>query len=94
MDFFTWMAWTWQTGLFIVAIVGSITLMGIIEIFRPGGAPKHGILGLDTTRGDRLFISIIGFLWINLLWLALVSAPLLGAVVVGAIWVALVFRFV
>ena len=24
---------------------------------KPGGSPRKGILGLDTTRGDRLFLS-------------------------------------
>jgi predicted small integral membrane protein len=34
--------------------------MGVLEWRSPGGAPRRGILGLDTTRGDRLFITLLG----------------------------------
>ena len=27
----------------------------------PGGNPRHGIFAIDTTRGDRLFISLLGY---------------------------------
>jgi predicted small integral membrane protein len=62
----SWMAWTWPTALFFVFIFSCIGLMGYLEWRSPGGAPRHGVFGLDTTRGDRLFISLIGsrsFFW-------------------------------
>ena len=34
----------------------------------PGGSPRKGILGLDTTRGDRLFVSLLGSAFIHLAW--------------------------
>ena len=46
------------------------------SITSPGGAPRHGILGLDTTRGDRLFISLLGSAFIMLAWLGFVGPPL------------------
>ena len=52
-----WMAWTWQTALVFIFVFGSIAFMGFLETRNPGGAPRDGILGLRTTRGDRLFIS-------------------------------------
>ena len=45
----------------------------------PGGGPRRGILGLDTTRGDRLFISLLGSAFIFLAWLGLMGTPLWGA---------------
>ena len=30
------------------------------EYYVPGGTPRRGIFGLDTTRGDRLFITLLG----------------------------------
>ena len=74
-----WMAWTWQTALFFGVIVALLVLMTALELRRPGGAPRHGILGLTTTRGDRLFISLLASGYIHLLWLAFFGTPLWGA---------------
>ncbi len=52
----SWMAWTWQTAVFFAAIAALLVLMTVLEIRRPGGNARDGILGLRTTRGDRLFI--------------------------------------
>ncbi len=90
----SWMAWTWPTAAFFIAVVGSIAAMGIWERFSPGGAPRHGVLGLDTTRGDRLFISWIGTGFINLAWLGVFGGPLWGALVVSILWWFFVFRWV
>ena len=86
-----WMAWTNATAAFFVFVVGSITLMAVRELKNPGGAPRRGVLGLDTTRGDRLFISYLGSAFIFLGWLGLIGAPLWGALVLMAAWFAFVF---
>jgi len=52
------------------------------------------VLGLNTTRGDRLFISLLGSGYIHLLWLALFGTPLWGASAVSLVFALLVFRFV
>ena len=56
----SWMAWTWPTAAFFVFIALCLSAMSVWEYRVPGGAPRRGILGLDTTRGDRLFISLLG----------------------------------
>ena len=56
----SWMAWTWPTAAFFGFIALCLGTMALLEWRRPGGAPRHGILGLDTTRGDRLFITLLG----------------------------------
>ena len=67
----TWMAWTGPTVLFFLYIFGSIAAMGVWEYFSPGGAPRRGVFGLDTTRGDRLFIGLLTAAYINLAWVGL-----------------------
>ena len=88
----TWMAWTWPTAAFFVALVFSIIVMGVWEKFSPGGNPRVGVFGIDTTRGDRLFISWVGSGFINLGWLAFFGAPLWGALALVVAWFVFVFR--
>jgi len=90
----SWMAWTWPTAAFFIVIALSIIAMAVWEHFSPGGAPRHGILGLDTTRGDRLFISWLGTGFINLGWLFFFGAPLWGGLVLAIAWFVFVFRYV
>ncbi|MEQ8442708.1 MAG: DUF2160 family membrane protein [Alphaproteobacteria bacterium] len=87
----TWMAWTWPTAMFFVLIFGGIATVAFLEWRRPGGAPRRGILGLDTTRGDRLFLSYLGACMIFLAWLGLFGTPLWGAAILSVIWGAFVF---
>ncbi len=89
-----WMAWTWQTAAFWGAIALGLVGMAAWEWRTPGGAPRHGILGLHTTRGDRLFVSLLAAAYVHLLWLAFLNAPLWGASAVSLAVAFLVFRFV
>ncbi len=59
-----------------------------------GMAPRRGVLGLDTTRGDRLFISLLGSAFIFLAWLGFFGTPLWGALVVSLAYGFAVFRWV
>ena len=88
----SWMVWTWPTALFFIAVVLSIIIMIVWEKFSPGGNPRHGILGLDTTRGDRLFISWLGTGFINLAWLGFFGTPLWGSLALTVVWVIFVFK--
>ena len=92
--FLSWMAWTWPTAAFFIFVVLAITSMGIWERYSPGGGPRRGILGLDTTRGDRLFISILGSAFIHIGWLGLMGTPLWGAVILSVILFFVVFKWV
>ena len=87
----TWMAWTWPTAVFFVFVFASIAAMGVQEWRSPGGAPRRGILGLDTTRGDRLFITLLGSAFIFLGWLGLMGTPLWGALAIAVAWGGFVF---
>ncbi len=90
----TWMAWTWPTAAFFAFVLLALGGMSLWEYYVPGGGPRRGILGLDTTRGDRLFISLLGSAFINMAWLVFVGPPLWGAVAVSLIFAAATFRWV
>ena len=90
----SWMAWTWPTAAFFVFILLVLAAMTVWELRRPGGAPRRGVLGLDTTRGDRLFISLLGSAFIFLGWLGIMGTPLWGALAISLVFAGLVFRFV
>jgi predicted small integral membrane protein len=90
----SWMAWTWPTAVFFIAIFASIAAMGVWEYYAPGGGPRHGIFRLDTTRGDRLFISILGSCFIMLGWVGFVSTVIWGGLAVCVLWAIFVFKWV
>jgi len=87
----TWMAWTWPTAAFFVFVFGSILAMGVWEYFSPGGAPRRGAFGLDTTRGDRLFITLLGSAFIFIGWIATMGTPLWGGLAIAIAWALFVF---
>ena len=87
------MAWTWPTAIFFLAIFALLLLMTFLAIRYPE-TPRVGVLHLETTRGDRLFISLLGSAFINLAWLGILGPPLWGALVVCLIYAAAVFRWV
>ena len=89
-----WMAWTWQTAAFFTFILLCLLTLSAWEYFRPGGDPRSpGALGINTTRGDRLFISLLLAAYVHLAWLALVSAPLWGATIIAIILALAIFRW-
>lgn len=90
----SWMAWTWETAAFFICIATVLLGMTIWELRSPGGAPRRGVLAIETTRGDRLFISLLGSAFIHLGWLALLGVPLWGALGLSVLFAAAVFRWV
>ena len=93
MDF-TWMAWTLPTALFFIGILTLIISMAVWEYFSPGGNPRFGVLRFETTRGDRLFVSLLGSAFIHLAWLGLVGPNLWWALALSVVYAIGVFRFV
>ncbi|MEL6209036.1 MAG: DUF2160 domain-containing protein [Pseudomonadota bacterium] len=88
-----WMAWTWPTAIFFLTIAGLLGLFTFLAIRFPE-TPRVGILRIETTRGDRLFITLLGSAFINLAWLGLTDQPQWGALIVCAAYAAAVFRWV
>ena len=89
----SWMAWTWQTAIFFAVIGCLLAVMTALAILRPE-AERIGILGIPTTRGDRLFLSLLGAAFIHLAWLGLVGPSLHWALGLSLLFGAAVFRLV
>lgn len=90
-----WMGWTLPTALFFLAIALILTAMGFMAKLAPRNAPRVGLLGIATQRGDRLFLSLLGSAFIHLAWIGLAPAslPLWIATLVSVVYAGLVFRF-
>ena len=90
----SWMAWTWQTAVFFVTIFLLLCIMVVWEYFRPGGDKRRGILGLNTSRGDRLFISLLGSGFIHIAWRGILDISIWGAFVISIFYAIAVFKWV
>ncbi|WP_417425537.1 DUF2160 domain-containing protein [Hoeflea sp.] len=90
----SWMAWTGPTATFFIVIFMLLVGMGVWEHYVPGGSPRVGILRFETTRGDRLFVSLLGSAFINLAWLGLVGSNLWWALALSVVYAIGVFRWV
>jgi len=88
-----WMAWTFPIALFFYCIACLLILFTLLAIRYPE-TPRIGILRIETTRGDRLFISLLGSAFICVGWLFAFGAPLTGALICCLIYAAAVFRWV
>ena len=88
-----WMAWTLPTALFFYVIACLLITMTVLAIRFPE-VPRIGVLRIETTRGDRLFISLLGSAFLCIAWLATIGDPLWGALIVCLIYAAAVFRWV
>ncbi len=88
-----WMAWTFPVALFFFCIASLLILFTLLAIRFPE-TPRRGVLRIETTRGDRLFITLLGSAFINLGWLYFFGAPLTGALILCPIYAIAVFRWV
>jgi predicted small integral membrane protein len=88
-----WMAWTGPTAVFFGIIAATLITFTVLAIKLPE-TPRTGVLGIETTRGDRLFITLLGSAFINLAWLGMLSAPQWGALIVCLFYAIAVFRWV
>jgi predicted small integral membrane protein len=82
MEDLAWMAWTPATGAFFVALGLVLATMTWLALTRPE-VERMGILGIPTTRGDRLFLSLVLAAVIHLAWIGFVGAPPIAALPVG-----------
>ena len=65
-----WMAWTPATIAFYVAIALSLVTLSYLALRYPE-TERIGVLRIPTTRGDRLFISLLGSAFIHLVFIPL-----------------------
>jgi len=89
---FAWMAWTWQTALFFGIVLVVLVIMTVLAIKRPE-KPRPGIFRFATTRGDRLFMSLLGSAFIYILWFRFGTEAIWPPAVVAVFFAAAMFRF-
>ena len=66
---FDWMAWTLPVAVFFTCIVLMLIAMTVWEVKSPT-VMRKGFLPIATTRGDRLFIGLLGAAYVNLAFVA------------------------
>lgn len=88
-----WMAWTFPVALFFWTIASLLVLFTILAIRLPE-TPRLGILRIETTRGDRLYISLLGSGFICLGWLFFAGPPLWWGLALCLVYSVAVFRWV
>jgi predicted small integral membrane protein len=95
MENIAWMAWTLPTAIFFVMLALTLATMTWLAVAYPE-AERVGVLRIPTTRGDRLFISLILTAVIHLLWIGLVGTnpiltlPIGEGVEISSLWLATV----
>ncbi len=82
MESLAWMAWTLPTAIFFVLLAATLSVMTWLAIAYPE-AERVGILRIPTTRGDRLFISLVLAAVIHLLWIGFVGIDTVATLPVG-----------
>lgn len=88
-----WMAWTPATFAVFCVLFAAIAFIGLLEGFKyRDGIERKGILGLTTTLGDRLFISLLGSAYIFLAWLGIFGQPLWWPLGLSLAWGTFCFR--
>jgi len=94
-----WMAWTPATGAFFVGVGLVLATMIWLARTRPEVA-RVGVLGIPTTRGDRLFLSLVLAAVIHLAWIGLVGVQPIAILPIGegielsSLWLATVLSLV
>ncbi len=87
-----WMAWTLPTAIFFVAIAAILAGMTVWQMASPT-VERRGLLPITTTRGDRLFIGLVGSAYIHLAWLGLTDLSLWWALAVSAVYIIALMRW-
>jgi predicted small integral membrane protein len=82
MQSIAWMAWTPATAVFFSAIALLLAFMTWLAIRYPE-AERVGILGVATTRGDRLFLALLGSAFIHLAWIGIFDTQTIATLPIG-----------
>lgn len=88
----SWMAWTLPTAVFFIAMGLLLVAMTTIELRWPG-AERRGFLPIATTRGDRLFIGLLGSAYLHLVIVGATDWSIWVASALALVWLAVVMRW-
>jgi predicted small integral membrane protein len=87
-----WMEWTLPTAIFCIAIFLILIAMTIWQTISPS-IERRGFLPIPTTPGDRLFIGILGSIYLFLAWIGLTDLSLLILLFIAVGWIIVVMRW-
>jgi predicted small integral membrane protein len=99
MENIAWMAWTPPTAIFFALLASTLAVMTCLAVAYPE-AERVGILRIPTTRGDRLFISLVLTAVIHLVWIGVVGTdriatlPIGEGVEISSLWLATLISLV
>src|ERR1700748_1846438 len=82
MENIAWRAWTLPTAIFFALLACTLATMTWLAVAYPE-AERVGILRIPTTRGDRLFISLVLAAVVHLLWIAFVGTDPIATLPIG-----------
>jgi predicted small integral membrane protein len=82
MESIAWMAWTLPTAIFFALLALTLVVMTWLAAAYPE-AEHVGILRIPTTRGDRLFVSLILTAIVHLLWIGLAGTDTIATLPIG-----------
>lgn len=88
----SWMVWTMPTAIFFSSIAAMLAGMTIWEILSPT-IERKGFLPIATTRGDRLFISLLSAAFIHLGVIGFTSLSIWIALAASAVWLLVLMRW-
>ena len=83
MENIAWMAWTVPTAIFFVLLSMTLAVMTWLAVAYPE-AERVGVLRIPTTRGDRLFLSLVLAAVIHLAWIGFFGAAPIATLPIGA----------
>ncbi|MDB6048872.1 MAG: hypothetical protein JWR17_1618 [Pseudomonas sp.] len=87
-----WMAWTSLTATFFVCIGVLLACMTVWELRSPSIA-RRGFLPIATSRGDRLFIGLLGSAFLHLLVIGATDWSIWVASLLSLVWLLLLMRW-
>jgi len=87
-----WMAWTLPTAAFFAAIALVLVGMTVWELRSPC-IERRGFLPISTSRGDRLFIGLLGSAYLHLLVIGVTDWSVWVASMISLVWLLVVMRW-
>ncbi|SDM02182.1 Predicted small integral membrane protein [Modicisalibacter muralis] len=87
-----WMAWTLPTAIFFIVIGLILVGMTVWQMVTPG-VKRRGFLPISTTRGDRLFITLLAAGYGHLMLLGLTVWPLWIATLASVVAFVIIMKW-
>jgi predicted small integral membrane protein len=79
-----WMHWTWQSATGFASLFAMLGALAVLDKRVPS-YPRKGFLPMETTRGDRVFLSVVLVLLVVFAWLRVAPERGFWAAGVGAV---------